>query len=91
MLDGEGADRCAFTPFDPDGSSEAHHVLTLAFDRGLDGLSPGPVGLRLQTADPGDAPAAAAALAAGCAAALATAGACLTVYALVVARSAGRR
>ena len=33
----------------------------------------------------------AAALAAGCAAALATAGACLTVYALVVARSAGRR
>ena len=34
---------------------------------------------------------AAAALAAGCAAALATAGACLTVYALVVARSAGRR
>ena len=29
--------------------------------------------------------------AAGCAAALATAGACLTVYALVVARSAGRR
>lgn len=33
---------------------------------------------------------AAAALAAGCAAALATAGACLTVYALVVARSAGR-
>ena len=32
-----------------------------------------------------------AALAAGCAAALATAGACLTVYALVVARSAGRR
>lgn len=63
VLDGEGADRCAFTPFDPDGSSEAHHVLTLAFDRGLDGLSPGPVGLRLQTADPGDAPAAAAALA----------------------------
>ena len=34
---------------------------------------------------------AAAALAAGCAAALATAGVCLTVYALVVARSAGRR
>ena len=34
---------------------------------------------------------AAAALAAGCAAALATAGACLTVYALVVAGSAGRR
>ena len=33
----------------------------------------------------------AAALAAGCAAALATAGACLTIYALVVARSAGRR
>lgn len=34
---------------------------------------------------------AAAALAAGCADALATAGVCLTVYALVVARSAGRR
>ena len=34
---------------------------------------------------------AAAALAAGCAAALATAGVCLTIYALVVARSSGRR
>lgn len=34
---------------------------------------------------------AAAAMAFGCAAALATAGVCLTVYALVVARSAGRR
>ena len=34
---------------------------------------------------------AAAGLAAGSAAALATAGACLTVYAAVVARSAGRR
>ena len=39
VLDGQDARSCRFTPFDPQRASEAHHVLTLAFDRGLVGAS----------------------------------------------------
>ena len=63
VLDGQDARSCRFTPFDPQRASEAHHVLTLAFDRGLEGFSAGEVGLQVSTADPDEAAAAAARLA----------------------------
>lgn len=63
VLDGASADRCTFTVFDPDPESEAHHILTLEFDRGLEALGGGEVGLRMHTSDPDDAPAAAETLA----------------------------
>lgn len=63
VLDGENAQRCTFTAFDPEPPSESHHVLTLAFDHGLTGLSAGEVGLKVTTPDPLDAPQAALQLA----------------------------
>ena len=63
VLDGENAERCTFTAFDPEPPSEAHHVLTMAFDHGLQDLSAGEVGLKLSTPYPQDAPAAAQRLA----------------------------
>ena len=65
VLDGENAQRCVFTAFDPDPPSEAHHILTVEFDRGLAGLAAGEIGLKIATPDPEDAPAAAQKLAEG--------------------------
>lgn len=64
VLDGENADRCTFTAFDPEPPSESHHILTLAFDHGLRDLSAGELGLKVSTPDPLDAPGAAEQLAA---------------------------
>lgn len=63
LLDGGGAAGCTFTVFDPEPPSEAHHLLTLTFPCTLQDLPAGPLGLRLSTADPADACAAAARLA----------------------------
>lgn len=63
VLDGENADRCVFTAFDPDPASESHHILTLEFDRGLGQLGAGELGLKITVPDPQDAPAAAERLA----------------------------
>lgn len=59
VLDGDDAEHCVFTAFDPEPESEAHHLLTLEFDRGLSTLEAGELGLQIRTPDPQDAPAAA--------------------------------
>ena len=63
VLAGGDPRSCSFMLFDPDRDSEAHHLLTLEFGRGLEGLDGGEIGLRVRTANPADASAAAAELA----------------------------
>lgn len=56
LFDGGEARSCTFTPFDPAHTSEAHHMLTLEFGRGLEALGGGEIGLRVRTPNPDDAP-----------------------------------